>query len=740
MTYCSICKGNFEDIKSHYETKHGHRKHTCESCFKKFPRPKDLRIHVKTVHSTYRNFFCDFCKKGFAEKFQIKRHMKIHVGNPNSKFKQLDDFKDDFKGNKETFKDLKGEIVQLPKQQKILEQIKSDEESFEDEPAMFDDEPEIQEENFIVFKQEIIDEQESIHEEQISIEPHVKIEEEESNVNEIIKIEYLEDIQKTEFPFLTPSTSNNNTPSTSKSQLSYTCDLCNSVFPLKLLIHRHMMKSHIKDQEDILKDLPKNGKCDECGKKFTRMQHLKQHYLAIHMKHTYNCEECERTFGFKSALYRHRKIVHENKKDYICSECGLKFGSNTCLQQHFKAHHDEASLTGLTCKLCGKSFTKKQSLKSHIEALHHGEKKFQCDICLRSFSFKTARERHIKIVHLNQKSHKCEKCEKTFSTRYDMTNHFNYHHSDGKSGRFGCKECEMVFLSSAALARHKRGVHENIKQKVRSLFKCKICLEALPNKYKKDKHMSQVHFDGKKLMRKCEYCKEEFKLFSAYKEHIETHKSVQICVICGQFFTDLEEFSIHTEDHKKIEKRHKKFICDICDHRVYSKMQLSIHMRKHIVEKDFYVCDICGQGYKYISAFLYHMKIHENKKEFKCSHCSKEFIRKNDLEGHIRTHTNEKPFKCKVCDRGFSTKQPLKIHLQTHLATRPTYPCTDCNITFKDKKYLRVHDGQFHPEKRPFKCHICYASFTFEQMLKKHKTLKHKGDPSNDTIMNALDV
>lgn len=33
-------------------------------------------------------------------------------------------------------------------------------------------------------------------------------------------------------------------------------------------------------------------------------------------------------------------------------------------------------------------------------------------------------------------------------------------------------------------------------------------------------------------------------------------------------------------------------------------------------EKNFYVCDVCGQSYKYISPFLYHKKVHEGKKDF----------------------------------------------------------------------------------------------------------------------------
>lgn len=75
------------------------------------------------------------------------------------------------------------------------------------------------------------------------------------------------------------------------------------------------------------------------------------------------------------------------------------------------------------------------------------------------------------------------------------------------------------------------------------------------------------------------------------------------------------------------------------------RLPFKVHMRKHMKETNFYVCDICGQSYRFIAPFLYHKKVHEGKKDFVCSHCGKEFMRKQDLTVHVRHHTNEKPFK-----------------------------------------------------------------------------------------------
>ncbi|XP_041969227.1 homeotic protein spalt-major-like isoform X2 [Aricia agestis] len=49
-----------------------------------------------------------------------------------------------------------------------------------------------------------------------------------------------------------------------------------------------------------------------------------------------------------------------------------------------------------------------------------------------------------------------------------------------------------------------------------------------------------------------------------------------------------------------------------------------------------------------------------------CSICYKTFACNSALEIHYRSHTKERPFKCTVCDRGFSTKGNMKQHMLTH--------------------------------------------------------------------------
>lgn len=516
VTYCTKCKQNFPNIKQHYEEIHSNLKYLCQSCFKRFKKIRDLEIHIKTKHSTFRSYFCDYCCKGFAEKFQIERHLKLHV--------------------------------------KIISSSKKIKEEFE----------------YCEMERIFLD-----HD--INIKEEVCLDDSNAERNDINQQRDVLQCQAD----------------------SITCDKCNEIFSTKHAAQQHMKSRHLSinavetacigcghkyySKSDMQEHFNKihdtvNGfHCTICNKMFGKVKLLKIHHQANHTNIKFECKDCKRKFSYKSALDRHYKRMHLKERNHVCQECLRQFGTKFELDQHFEGHHRNLTKENRTCNFCMKTFINERNLDIHMQAIHNNSK-HECEICGKAFSFKSAKDRHLKVVHLHQKCHECDDCKKTFGTRYDLKNHFNRFHNENpvERKRYSCYRCNKDFVTSSALSRHRKGVHENIKQKAPRDYRCKICHEHLINKYQKEKHFTQVHLNGSKLKRSCGYCELEFQFYEDFKNHVESHIGIFICITCGATFTDLEMLNQHAESHKKIELKLRRFICDLCGHRLFNKIQLNV--------------------------------------------------------------------------------------------------------------------------------------------------------------------
>ena len=84
-------------------------------------------------------------------------------------------------------------------------------------------------------------------------------------------------------------------------------------------------------------------------------------------------------------------------------------------------------------------------------------------------------------------------------------------------------------------------------------------------------------------------------------------------------------------------------------------------------------CAICGNIFSSISNRNTHeiLQHSEKEKNYKCTLCSKGFVRKCDLQNHIRCHRREgvikeRNFSCKLCSLSFVKEETLSKHLKSH--------------------------------------------------------------------------
>ncbi|XP_070505317.1 oocyte zinc finger protein XlCOF6-like [Chironomus tepperi] len=458
-----------------------------------------------------------------------------------------------------------------------------------------------------------------------------------------------------------------------------------------------------KDKDDL------EFKCNVCESLHATKETFREHFMSDHAEEKdelFTCIACDKTYKTKELIFLHARRIHRKLKN-----------------EPIKVRPDPEEQPSIMCSYCGKIFRSQVTLNRHVQAMHC-EKRIPCPVCGKKFSFLTEMNKHRDRNHDKKRKHKCSKCPQQFVTKYELKLHLEHNHNLNRENTFPefmCY-CGVSCKSQSVLARHKRMVHGDKDPDI--IRECEICKEVLKDLYLKRKHMAQVHLNGKKLKRTCGYCNTEFELYEDFKAHIESHAELFICITCGEFFFDAETLASHQSTHRTVDINLRKFECDHCGHRTFLKIQLQMHMIKHLKDCAIHYCDICGKGFKFASSLYTHRKFH-GEGEFACTQCDRKFVRNHELVVHIRTHTNEKPFRCQVCGRGFSIKILLQNHLQSHPETRVMFQCKGCNNAFTDKKQLNMHEDLVHPELRPYRCDMCCMSFRYEHNLRKHNTHKH---------------
>jgi len=190
--------------------------------------------------------------------------------------------------------------------------------------------------------------------------------------------------------------------------------------------------------------------------------------------------------------------------------------------------------------------------------------------------------------------------------------------------RFGCDYCELRFKDPQGLKRHTNVVHTK-----EETFVCQVCATVFYTKYKLDLHQAQKHEINNEF--RCDRCKKFF--FSDFR--FEKHKrkcAFKSCPACGKEFMSNWKLSNHVKGHLKVKSN---------------------------------VCDECGKEFLHGSTLMQHIEIvHQGKRDYECSLCSKTFSRPSSLRTHKLIHTGIKPFPCTLCEKKCREKVQLIKHLK----------------------------------------------------------------------------
>lgn len=150
-----------------------------------------------------------------------------------------------------------------------------------------------------------------------------------------------------------------------------------------------------------------------------------------------NCKMCPEVFPTHSQLYAHMCKYHTGHIGLNCPICNKRFQYERNLNQHIaSAHGENGNVTNGSdveagksiCEICGASFDKISSLRSHSRYVHSIEK-FYCQYCNRKLSSKKSLKEHIQFQHeLTFVTHSCEDCQRIFKYKSSYRLHMRKQH------------------------------------------------------------------------------------------------------------------------------------------------------------------------------------------------------------------------------------------------------------------------------------------------------------------------
>ena len=360
------------------------------------------------------------------------------------------------------------------------------------------------------------------------------------------------------------------------------------------------------------------------------------------------CKECNKSFKNTKSLRNHVRNIHSNHKNSYniklegwrkCQICNEFVQSDEILLKHQEKVHGHLKQT---CEFCKEVCLTMKILAVHIANKHCTripEKGYVCIYC-NSVTKKRASKvgYHILNKHFNQPLYECNLCGKGFDEKNGLVSHMKYIHTTEKL--FQCDKCAKNFKTVDLLVSHVKNMHEE-----QETATCREC-----NKNFKNEKTLRDHFRNM---------------------HSGAERTRYMCDDCGKSFLNKQNFQNHSLTHlSKKEIEQLKISCPYpdCDYTTIKKELLDTHNKR----------------------------VHEKKKDFKCSLCFKSFFTKSKLGEHTNgVHLNVKPFQCEFCQ--YATAYRTKLHEHNKVAHgNQKYDCPYCNHVARYKGNLDKHINNVH--------------------------------------------
>ncbi|XP_053403134.1 zinc finger protein 761-like [Mercenaria mercenaria] len=255
-------------------------------------------------------------------------------------------------------------------------------------------------------------------------------------------------------------------------------------------------------------DVGKTGfTCDQCGKVFSLRKNLNRHVKSIHDKVMFPCHNCGKSFKRNT-----ERLEHESK----CRGTAPFNQYSEVMPTDAELSENEigsgnVGKTGFTCDQCGKVFSLRKNLNSHVKSMHD-KVMFPCHKCGKSFTRNDGRVKH-ETKCSGPVTFPCQHCDQVLKTARQLEFHLKIKHKIKSAARktttsarpgpstYNCRRCDATFQNSNHLQVHNarqhgggRSIHGASPRAGPSTYKCRRCPAQFPNRQELHAHTTRHHY------------------------------------------------------------------------------------------------------------------------------------------------------------------------------------------------------------------------------------------------------